>query len=181
MSSAKLSELFPPNRIAGLAAFLTGLAAAVLAITNTFPKNWQQTVVAISGLIGAFGAALHFMLGSQKMDQHASDQIVADKNLTAARIYAGHDVPVQAQADTNVTDVTGVTDDPEAPSEIDTDEVAIPEDLNSDQWLANRKIPASAIGEAKEPEEQPPAPPVLYDHEVPEDPVDISPGITEPS
>lgn len=139
---SNLSKTFPPNRIAALSAFLTGLAAAILAVTDSFPNNWKQVVVASAGILGSTGAALHFMLGSQKMDQHASDEAIADKNLLAAQASAsaGADQPTVSENVTgqNVTDVTGVPDDTEAPDDVSPDEIAVPEDLNHDEWLANR-------------------------------------------
>ena len=86
-TGSRLAQLLPANRVAAIAAFLTGLASAILAISHTFPKNWQQTSVAIVGIIGAIGTALHFMLGSQKMDQNVTQSIIADKHLAAAQIY----------------------------------------------------------------------------------------------
>lgn len=113
-----MKDLLPANRVAAIAAFLTGLAAAVLAITNTFPKNWQQTTVAIAGLLGAIGAALHFMLGSQKMDQNISNEKVAQLNLKTATeqpqvalVTNGsstiEEVTIGGTPVTDVTDVTG--------------------------------------------------------------------------
>lgn len=138
-----MSKLLPANRVAAISAFLTGLAAAVLAITNTFPHNWQQSAVAIGGILGAIGTSLHFMLGSQKMDQNLSNEKVASLNLQAAQLY--HAASQQPDSHTfdipdnsNVTDVTVATDNQEVLDVVNEEELAVPEDLNSEQWLANR-------------------------------------------
>jgi hypothetical protein len=65
-----MGNILPANRIAAIAAFLTGLAAAVAGVANTLPQSWQSTVVAGVGVLGAIGTALHFMLGSQKHDMN---------------------------------------------------------------------------------------------------------------
>jgi hypothetical protein len=62
----------PANRIAALAAFLTGLSGAIVGVANVMPTGTQSTILAVAGGLGAIATALHFMLGSQKVDAHAA-------------------------------------------------------------------------------------------------------------
>lgn len=80
--------IFTANRVAAAAAFLTGLAGAVLAATNSFPKTWQATIIAIASIIGAVGTALHFMLGSQKDDANKTQVKLAQLALEKSKVIA---------------------------------------------------------------------------------------------
>jgi fluoride ion exporter CrcB/FEX len=152
------------NRIAGIAAFLTGLSGAILAVTNSFPKNWQNSVIAISGILGAVATAMHFMLGSQKNDQAQAQVQLAAIDLEHAKMAHTERM---AELHTNITTSASNSDEKDVPSDTtsmspveesnavwaaspfdaqavspdnpDPSEMAEPEDLNSDQWLANRK------------------------------------------
>jgi hypothetical protein len=72
------------NRIAAIAAFLTGLAAAVAGIINVLPTAWQSTTLAVVGVIGAVATCLHYMLGSQKYDAQVAQVLIAKHNADAA-------------------------------------------------------------------------------------------------
>jgi hypothetical protein len=82
-----MSSSFPANRIAAVAAFLTGLSGAILAITNSFPKNWQNAVIAIASILGAIATALHFMLGSQKNDANLANVRLAQIQFDHAKLF----------------------------------------------------------------------------------------------
>ncbi len=64
-----MSNILPANRVAAIAAFLTGLGAAISGIENALPTGkWQNAAVAAVGFIGSIVTCLHFMSGSQKYD-----------------------------------------------------------------------------------------------------------------
>jgi hypothetical protein len=59
---------FTANRIAALAAFLTGIASALAGIEGALPSTVANAVATGVGIIGAIVTCLHFMLGAQKFD-----------------------------------------------------------------------------------------------------------------
>jgi hypothetical protein len=69
----------PANRIASLAAFLTGIGAALAGLESWggLPQGVASTIVTITGIIGSTVTCLHFMLGSQK-----SEALAARPNIT---------------------------------------------------------------------------------------------------
>lgn len=85
--SAK-TPLFSANRIAALGAFLTSLGGAIVAITHTFPHSWQGAAIVIAGIIGAFGTAMTFMVGSWKNDQLQANIRVKELELAHAERIA---------------------------------------------------------------------------------------------
>lgn len=58
----------PANRIAAIAAFLTGIASAIAGIESALPTNWANGAATAVGVLGAIASCLHFMTGSQKYD-----------------------------------------------------------------------------------------------------------------
>jgi hypothetical protein len=74
------------NRVAAVAAFLTGLAATIAGIANVLPLGWQSTALSCVGVIGAIGTALHFMLGSQKSEANATQLLLAQHDAYTANL-----------------------------------------------------------------------------------------------
>jgi hypothetical protein len=89
-------NILTANRLWAIAAFLTGLSGAILAITNSFPKNWQATSIAIAGILGAIATALHFMLGSQRHDANQAQIQLAQIQLEHAKVAQGVQAPEPA-------------------------------------------------------------------------------------
>lgn len=81
----------PANRVAAIAAFLTSLAAGIGSLENAFPTS-KETIGAVVAVIGAVVVALHFMLGSQKVDKLKSQERIA-ANSTPGPAGVGRDQP----------------------------------------------------------------------------------------
>jgi cytochrome c biogenesis protein CcdA len=64
-----LQNLFPANRVAAIATWLTGLAAFITGITNTLPTNWQDKAAMIAGIVTQLATALMFLWGAQKSEK----------------------------------------------------------------------------------------------------------------
>lgn len=64
-----MSTLFSANRIAAISTFVAGLAAFVVGIASV-PQlsQWQDTALAIAGVLTSLLTALKFLDGSQKWD-----------------------------------------------------------------------------------------------------------------
>ena len=61
-------KVFTANRIAAAATWITGLAGFIAGITQVLPHTWQNTAVAISGVLAQLLVTLHYLTGSQKFD-----------------------------------------------------------------------------------------------------------------
>jgi hypothetical protein len=74
MTAMTWPSWLPANRIASLAAFLTGIGAALAGLESWggLPTGVASTIVTVTGIIGSIVTCLHFMLGSQKSEALAT-------------------------------------------------------------------------------------------------------------
>lgn len=76
-----LKDLFPANRIAAVAAFLTGLAALIAPLAGVFEGTpTGEALLSVGGALGAIGTAIVFMRGSQGYD------VLIDQGIEMQRI-----------------------------------------------------------------------------------------------
>lgn len=62
----------PANRVAAIAAFLSGLGTAVAGLSAGLPTGAANTAAIISGLLIQAATVLHFLTGAQKSEALAS-------------------------------------------------------------------------------------------------------------
>ena len=88
------------NRIALVAAFLTSLAAGIAGVAKTIPNDSTANAVIVgAGILGTFGTALTFAIGSWKWDQTPVAQAIAARQ-------AGLGEPVAAANPENLKEGT---------------------------------------------------------------------------
>lgn len=86
-----MKTVFPANRVAAIAAFLTSLGTAIAGIEGSLSGKWQNTAATAVGVIGAVVTCLHFMTGSVKYDQLVGP--------TPAQLKADPGTPTEYPAD----------------------------------------------------------------------------------
>jgi hypothetical protein len=66
----------PANRIAAIAAFITGILGALAGIESWggLPKGVASVIVTVTGILGAILTVLHFMSGAQKSEALAASR-----------------------------------------------------------------------------------------------------------
>ena len=137
-----LPKWFPANRVAAIAAFLTGLAAALAGIESALPTAAANAVVSAVGVLGAIITALHFMTGSQKYDALTVPAAVA---AVGAPPVLSPDATSVLRASGNVVlspfDESGLTDVAEPPPSPPAEPGTPAEDILPGQGLSAEPLP----------------------------------------
>lgn len=63
-----MSAVLSANRVAVIVGVLTGLAAFIGGVAGALPHSWQNTAVAIVGVLTVAAHNLHFITGAQKSE-----------------------------------------------------------------------------------------------------------------
>jgi hypothetical protein len=91
-----MSNLFPANRIAAIAAFLTGIIAALTGITSALPTAAANVVISAVGVLGSIVTCLHFMSGAQKSEALQAHAVVVAPHVVTPPAPAHAPVPPAA-------------------------------------------------------------------------------------